>query len=116
MLGPNVTDHHPLGPMSNQFAIMPETWTRYWAYFNKVGEWHEFSLWLADPTRDPVLILDRLQMPNTLAGATGWEKFWLEYNTSDHGKAEGFGERVAYARNIVMLRGVTDVKSLLKRP
>jgi len=115
-LGPNVTSPNPLSPMAGAFATMPEVWTRYWAYFNPVGGWHEFSLWVADETRGPVLLLDRRQIkPNFLAGATGWEKFWLEYNTSSHG-IETLGPRVAYARNVVMMKGVTDPGKLLQRP
>ena len=115
-LGPNVTNPHPLSPMSGSFATRPERWTRYWAYFNLVGEWHEFSLWVADEDRDPVQILDRRQIkPNFLAGATGWQKFWLEYNTSDHG-IEGIGPRVAYIRNVAMLKGVREPVRLLQRP
>jgi hypothetical protein len=115
--GPNVTNDSPLSPMANQFAIKPETWTRYWAYFNKVGEWHEFSLWLADTTRDPVLVIDRRQInPNYALGADGWQKFWLEYNTSAKGFTDGFPARIAYARNVVMMKGVTNVPALLQRP
>lgn len=119
LLGPNVTKEQPLSPMSSQFAIMPEKWTRYWAFFNPVGEWYEFSLWLADAARGPVLILDRLQIkPNYPSGASGWQTFWLEYNTSSHGWDTGFPARVGYARNVVMLRGLSPstVQTLLQRP
>ena len=119
LLGPNVTDVQPLSPQVGQFPIMAEKWTRYWAFFNPVGGWYEFSLWLADASRGPVLVLDRLQIkPNYPAGATGWQSFWLEYNTSDHGLATGFPARVGYARNVVMLRGVgaSAVPGLLQRP
>lgn len=113
-LGPNVTNEHPLSPMLNQFGIQPETWTRYWVFFKPAGEWHEFSFWMADENRDPILINDRLQMKPG-ENADGWEKFWLEYNTSSHPQ-EGLGERVSYVRNVVMLRGVADPKALLERP
>jgi hypothetical protein len=51
-------------------------------------------------------------------GATGWQSFWLEYNTSAHGWDTGFPARVGYARNVVMLRGVTPsaIPNLLQRP
>jgi hypothetical protein len=115
-VGPNVTNSNPLSPMAGAFAVMPEVWTRYWAYFNPVGEWHEFSLWVADENRGPVLVLDRRQIkPNFKLGATGWEKFWLEYNTSSHG-VETLGPRVAYARNVVMMKGVREPTKLLQRP
>jgi hypothetical protein len=114
--GPNVVTENPLTPQANKFGIMAETWTRYWVFLNPAGEWHEFSLWAADASRGPVQILDRLQIkPNYELGATGWEKFWLEYNTSSHG-LDSFGPRVAYARNVVMLRGVSNPLPLLQRP
>jgi hypothetical protein len=119
LLGPNVTNEQPLSPMASEFAVLPEKWTRYWAYFNPVGEWYEFSLWLADASRGPVLVLDRRQIkPNYPLGATGWQSFWLEYNTSAHGWDTGFPARVGYARNVVMLRGVTPsaIPNLLQRP
>lgn len=117
-LGPNVTNRQPLSPQKAQFAIMPEVWTRYWVYFKPVGEWHEFSLWMADENREPVLLIDRLQIkPNSLEGkATGWEKFWIEYNTSSNGIPAGRGPLVSYARNVVMLHGVADPARLLERP
>jgi hypothetical protein len=116
-IGSNVTDKNPLSPQSADFGIAAETWTRYWAYFNPQGEWHEFSLWVADENRQAVLILDRLQLkPNVERGATGWQSFWLEYNTSAGRIPESRGPLVAYARNVVMLRGVSDPVPLLQRP
>ena len=115
-LGSNVTENLPLQPQVGTFAIMPETWTRYWAYFKPAGEWHEFSLWVADETQAPVLLFDRLLIkPNFKLGATGWDQFWFEYNTS----TSVFpirGDLVGYVRNVVMLRGAPDVASLLQRP
>jgi hypothetical protein len=114
-LGPNVTNENPLSPMAAQFAIMPETWTRYWAYFRPTDQWHEFSLWMADETRDPVLVIHARQMkPNR--GAEGWESFWLEYNTSGGGVTAARGPLVSYVRNVVMLRAVSEVSALLERP
>jgi len=114
--GPNVTNENPLSPQASEFPILPEVWTRYWAYFKPAGNWFEFSMWMADETHGPVKVLDRLQIqPNYSLGATGWEKFWLEYNTSDHGLPV-FPARTAYARNVVMLKGVADPTTLLERP
>jgi hypothetical protein len=69
------------------------------------------SLWVADEDNDPVLIIDRLQF----AVKKSVEHFWLEYNTSAR-LPEGLDERVGYARNVVMLRNVKDLSSLLRRP
>lgn len=103
-LGPNVTDDNPLSPMVNQFTIKPETWTRYWIFFNPVGVWFEFSYWMGDAATGAVLLNDRLQMipaPN----AYGWEKLWIEYNTSS--LANPPADRVGYIRNVVMLKGLS---------
>jgi len=116
-LGPNVSDKNPLSPQAAQFAIAPETWTRYWVFFKPAGGWYEFSLWVADETRDPVLLLNRLQLtPNFPRGADAWEEFWLEYNTSGNRIPVGRGPLVGYARNVVMLRNLTEVPPLLERP
>lgn len=118
-LGPNVVENQPLAPQIGQFAIAPETWTRYWVYFRPAGEWYEFSVWVADETRDPVRLFNGLQMkPNPNDGSNYWNKFWLEYNTSFEGSRmpPGRGPLVGYARNVVMLRGVANPLPLLVRP
>jgi hypothetical protein len=116
-VGANVTDTNPLSPYRT-FAIMPETWTRYWAYFNPVANrWFEFSMWVADETHSPVKTIDRLLIkPDYPEGAIGWEGLWLEYNTSSTVIPPGRGPLVGYARNVVMLRSVSDPTQLLERP
>jgi hypothetical protein len=107
-----------IGPMVGDFAIMPETWTRYWVLFTPAGDWYEFSLWVADENRDAVQIVDRRLIKPNLPKHDYWDHFWLEYNTSSHrenGPADR-GPLVAYARNIVMLKGVADPKGLFERP
>jgi hypothetical protein len=114
-LGPNVTDDNPLSPMTAEFGIMPETWTRYWVYFRPAGEWHTFSVWMADETRAPVQLINALQMKPS-PGGDGWESFWLEYNTSSASIPATRGPLVAYIRNVVMLKGVSDPTALLQSP
>ena len=113
-LGPNVTKSAPLAPQVGAFAIRAETWTRYWVVIDqRANDWDLISLWVADETHDPVQILDRLQF--SVKGSV--DAFWLEYNTSSKGRAKNaLGPRVAYARNVVMLRNVKDVPALLQRP
>lgn len=118
-LGPNVTQSQPLAPQAAQFGLAPETWTRYWVHFRPMGEWYEFSVWVADETRDPVRLFRALQMkPNPNDQSAFWNKFWLEYNTSlDSSRMPaGRGPLVSYARNVVMLRGIIDPTRLLVRP
>lgn len=111
--GPNVTNSAPLSPQIGTFAVQPETWTRYWALIEqRANDWDLVSLWVADEHHDPVQILDRLQL--SVKGSV--DQFWLEYNTSSKGKGAALPERVGYARNVVMLRNVKDVASLLVRP
>lgn len=100
-----------LAPLVASFSIMPETWTRYWVLIKPAGEWYEFSLWLGDENRDAVQIYNAARIkPNEKY----WDQFWLEYNTSAH--PAHCPARTGYFRNIVMLKDVPDVKSLLERP
>jgi len=114
--GSNVTELNPLSPMIAQFPVVGEIWTRYWTFFKPAsGGFYEFSLWVADVTRNPVQLIDRLLIkPNTNKGATGWLSFWLEYNTSQ--QTTTAGARVAYVRNVVLLRGLSSPGALLIRP
>ena len=112
VLGPNVQRGSPLTPQVGQFTVHAETWIRYWVLIEqRANDWDLVSLWVADEHHDPVLLIDRLQF-NVKKSV---EQFWLEYNTSAH-VPQNLGERVAYARNVVMLRNVPDVQSLLQRP
>ena len=122
-VGPNITEYNTLAPRTGTFAVQPETWTRLFAYFKAPasGEtWWQYSLWAADAQTDPVLIYDRLQIRPSSESKTGsWESFWLEYNTSTSVAASNRPNRpplVAYARNVVMLKGINDVTALLQRP
>jgi len=116
-VGPNVTDKNPLSPQAAEFPIAAETWTRYWALFNPSGGWFEFSLWVADETRGPVLVLDRLQLkPDITRGADGWQSFWLEYDTSATQIPPTRGTLTAYIRNVVMLKGIRNPAALFELP
>jgi hypothetical protein len=113
--GPNVTKSAPLSPEVGSFTIRPATWTRYWVLIEqRANDWDLVSLWVGDEQHDPVQIIDRLQ----LSVKTSVDQFWLEFNTSSHGKGADLAERVAYARNVAMLRNIDfkDVKALLQRP
>jgi hypothetical protein len=113
--GPDVTNSAPLSPQVGNFAVQPETWTRYWVLIEqRANDWDLVSLWVADEHHDPVQILDRIQL--SVKGSV--DQFWLEYNTSSKGKGAALPERVGYARNVVMLRNLSgkDVPGLLARP
>lgn len=100
-----------IGPMVGEFAIMPETWTRYWMLIAPSGESYDISLWLADEDRDAVQILDKVRIKGR---GNYYDKFWLEYNTSSEPK--NVPARTGYFRNLVMLKNVADPKALLERP
>jgi hypothetical protein len=111
-----VTENTPLSPQLNAFGIKPETWTRYWVEFRPAGEWFDFSVWMADVDRDPVLAIDKLKIkPNPQSNVNGWERFWLEYNTSNKYQ-ERATPLVGYVRNVVMMRNVATPTVLLERP
>jgi hypothetical protein len=118
--GPNVTFADTLKPRVADFHVKPETWTRYFAEFKAPAAgsiWYEYSLWVADATTGPVLIYDHLQVrPSPQSTTASWEGFWLEFNTSTLAVKPGRPSLVAYARNVVMLKGVSNVGSLLVRP
>ncbi|HUE86425.1 MAG TPA: hypothetical protein VMO26_10135 [Vicinamibacterales bacterium] len=110
--GPNVVSGGSLSPKAGSFTIRAETWTRYWVLIEqRANDWDLVSLWVSDENTDPVLIIDRRQL--SVRGSV--DEFWLQYNTSTQ-RTEGLGQRVGYARNVVMLRNVPDVSTLLRRP
>jgi hypothetical protein len=122
-VGPNITSFGTLEPRVGTFVIKPRTWTRWFAHFKAPGAgqiWWEYSLWAADAQTGPVLIYDKLQIrpgPDSLTGS--WESFWLEFNTSTSWTESNKLNRpplVAYVRNVVMLKGLDSVGSLLQRP
>ncbi len=111
-VGPNVTNKGSLSPKAGTFTIRAETWTRYWVLIEqRANDWDLVSLWVADANHDPTQIIDRRQL--NVNGSV--DEFWLQYNTSTR-RTDGLGQRVGYARNVVMLRNSTDVSTLLRRP
>ena len=101
-----------LGPMLHSFGAKAFTWTRsYIEVEQRAGDGYaHLSLWMADETRDPVVILRDAQMVS--GGING--SFYIEYNTS-RPKRIG-GPMVAYAKNIVILKNVADPTSVFARP
>lgn len=104
-----------LGGLLTNFPIAPNTWTRYWVQLVPTGDngWWEFSLWLADERRKPVALYEKARIkPN----GSGWDRLWLEYNTSTSQLKPGRGELVSYVRNVVVLRLAGDVRPILQSP
>jgi hypothetical protein len=112
VFGPNVKDNAPLTP-AGEFTMTPQRWIRYWWLIDVRDDWDVVSMWMADEDRDPVQLVDGLQIDATNGRV---DKFWLEYNTSTSGAPPERGPLVGYVRNVSMLRNVADPKSLLIRP
>jgi hypothetical protein len=117
--GPGVSYDSTLTPQVGTFVIYPRTWTRYWVQIEqRANDYDLMSMWVADETRDPVKLFDRLPLsvrptgtrPNTI------DYFWLEYNTSDNALKPGRGSMVAYMRNFVALQDAASPTALLVRP
>jgi hypothetical protein len=115
LTGSNMTRPDPLAPQLANFGVQPEIWTRYWVELKPAANgFYEFSLWVADETHDPVMLHDHLLiMPKV---ASGWDRFWLEYNTSSYVIPPTRGPLTSYVRNIVMLRNVSNPATILQRP
>lgn len=96
----------PITPR-HEFRVKAATWTRYWVELDHTfGEWDYLSLWVADTTREPVKVLDRIPYR---PGTRSFAKFWLEFSTSQENVKAGRGALVAYVRNVVMLRNPIDL-------
>ena len=112
-LGPGIANE-PIRPMLASFPIKAETWTRYWVLMELIpGDWNRLSLWMADPTRGPVQILNRTPFEEDSAR---FDRFILEFCTSKDAVAPNRGPLVSYVRNVVMLRDVAKPATLLLRP
>ncbi len=97
------------------FAIAPNTWTRYWVQITPraASEWWDLSMWMADEARGPVQLFKQEAIKPK---GKGWDRLWLEYNTSTNGVKPGRGELVSYVRNVVVLKPLGDVSTILQRP
>lgn len=97
-------------PQVGQFQVRPRTWTRYWVQVELLpGSYDRVSLWMADETTNPVMILNGAEMQS--AGVI--TRLWIEFNSSQ----SRLGPRlIAYVRNVVVLKDVADPQSLFRRP
>lgn len=101
-----------LEPSLAKFFIAANTWTRVWVWLQDIGQPVSYmSVWVADESRGPVQLYNRLAM---IVPSSGLDKFWLEYDTSQD-TAVNPAMR-SWNRNLVVLKNVADVKTLLQRP
>ena len=104
-------------PKLGEFFIEANTWTRAWVLIEGIGQpTVKVSVWVADTTRGPVQLFDRL---NLYPPGTGLAKadFRFEYDTSmDH--ALNPVEMHSWNRNFVVLKdpASSSIAALLQRP
>jgi hypothetical protein len=101
-----------IGPMENEFLVMPNKWTRMWATFTfTAGSTYatNINFWIADEDRDPVQILSGVGMfwpaKNNVDPGGLLHQLWIEFNSS---LARPEGEWIAYVRNACVLRDMPD--------
>jgi hypothetical protein len=133
MVGPLDTSVRPEGM---EFGVVAETWTRYWAFFERdeANDWdvtsppapasqagrmraYKWSVWAADENREPVRIInDVIISPHPKSG--GWQTVRIEMDISNEEIPAGRGPLVAYTRNYVVLHGTrkADVLAMLQKP
>jgi hypothetical protein len=122
------THNNPCLPMTSQFIVWPERWTRWWMRI-ELGVAPAFcyaSLWCADEVQEPVQLLDR-QAFGTRTSLDDWR---VMLNTSTNfltgGRTtaypelglEAFRDLVQYTKNHVILEDVSleDLEALLVKP
>ncbi|MBA3884184.1 MAG: hypothetical protein H0X67_00445 [Acidobacteria bacterium] len=106
-------------PRLTDFYLRANTWTRMWIYVEGVigggigGQTVHLSVWMADETRDPIRLYDRLPMYTTTGGLA---ELYMHYDSSQEGNTNP--ARSAWNRNVVVLRGIgmSAVQQLLQRP
>lgn len=88
MFGPGVVKGNGLQPQTGTFCIRPNVWNRLWVRLDKrVDDWDRFSVWAADENRNPVLLLNELQIGD-------WNTFyghWRMPEYNDTGADSGNG-------------------------
>jgi hypothetical protein len=135
MVGPLDTETYPAG---QEWGVVAERWTRYWAYFERIPslDWQststkypgtmrafKWTVWSADTQRPVTRILNEALVAPNPTDSGSFTYLWLEMNVSAPQTAvdrmnAGRGPLTAYARNVVVLHGTSkaDALKLLQRP
>lgn len=95
-------------PTDVRFILQPDRWTRFWTLVDFTT--NQFSLWVADEQRQPVLVVDRLQFTNFNGGL---DQFWYEFNSSQ--SRSGGASLAIWTRNLVILRDVADPDTIVSQ-
>jgi hypothetical protein len=116
-----------------EFGAVAERWTRIWHFFERDAseDWsstadpagpraaYRWSTWAADTERDPIRIIDGAIIA-IYPDSTGFSHWRLKMGVGNAYQEipVGRGELLAYARNVVVLPGISraDVTGLLIEP
>ena len=122
-LGPEVTNKDPVQPLLGEFAINPNTWTRFWIRIEqRANDYDYVDMWVADENTEPVQIYSHIPVSmhssDTPATNNSIFKSWLEFNTSHDIFVRGdLRDLVTYVRNFVaLINPPADIAGLLKKP
>jgi hypothetical protein len=97
-------------PSVGSFTVKPQRWTRYWALVDRTNSSTSYvSVWAADEQTDPVQLVNRFAKSPCSSNTD----FWVEMNTSSTVSPP---MRVAYLRNMAVLRNVASPTSIMQRP
>jgi hypothetical protein len=118
-LGPAALGGEPLKPYV-PFFLMPNTWVRFFVRIDqRASDYDMVDMWVADETRDPVKVLTQMPVSVRPTGRTpnSIASFQAEFNSStDLLLRTDLRDLVAYVRNFVALKDVSDPTRLLVRP
>ncbi|MGV3515958.1 hypothetical protein [Luteitalea sp.] len=124
-MGPGTSNAIPIMPRANEFCHAAGTWVRWWVLIEqRANDYDYMSFWVADETRDAVLLYDRIPLsvePDSKPVTDSITEFWVELNTSDDKLAgtrvNDFRDLVVYVRNFVaLINPPDDIRPLLSRP
>jgi hypothetical protein len=105
-----------LQPRKAEFFIEADTWTRVFFLLERIGQPESaVSVWIADETRDPVQLYDKLAYKTLPDGPNNFRHEFDSSRTAAN-PALNPGEMRHHARNFVVLHNVQGVQALLRRP
>lgn len=99
-------------PQTGEFHILPDKWNQFWAFVDFDN--NQFSYWAGDEDREPVRLLDAIPFDWQVnyGSQYGFDGFWFEFNSSQDRQGP---EAYMYGRNLVVLRNVSDLESIVTR-
>jgi hypothetical protein len=109
-----------IGGQIAHFDLRPETWTRTAISIVPIPDdpdgWFTFQMWMSDETREPVQMYREGVTVRPRTAGNGWDRWWIELNTSQSYQETGRGPLTAYVRNVVLLHALADTSTVLRKP